>query len=151
MSWGTCFAGSNNTNFGSPALMNDGRFSNWNQDAAINQQIKTKNDITTNYKYRQFLVNNTDSIIERNQIEACGQCCNCPYSHGQNGYMGSNSNNQGPHLYNCSTNNVRPMGYKNSDLKNLYLSSNALNNRLYTPEIALNQIGYINQQFPNYN
>lgn len=145
MSWGTSFTGSNNTNFSSPALMNDGRFSNWNQDASINQQIKTKNGITTNNKYRQFLVKNTDSIIERNQHEACGQCCNSPLNYAAHDNQGINSN-KAPYLYNCPANNGQPVGYKNSDLKNLYLSSSVLNNRLYTPEVSHNQNEYIKQQ-----
>ena len=99
MSWGTCFAGSNNTNFSYPALMSDGRFSNWSQDAVINQQIRNKNGITTNLNYRKFLVNNANSIIERNQQEACGQCCNCPTNYGV--YDKSNPN-QVPYLYNSS-------------------------------------------------
>ena len=148
MSWGTCFAGSNNTNFSYPALMSDGRFSNWSQDAVINQQIRNKNGITTNLNYRKFLVNNANSIIERNQQEACGQCCNCPTNYGV--YDKSNPN-QVPYLYNCPDNNGRPIGYANSDLKNLYLSSSQLNSRLYRPEIPTNQIGYINDRLPNYN
>ena len=146
MSWGTSFTGSNNTNFSFPALMNDGRFSNWSQDANINQQIKTKNGITTNNKYRQFLVNNADSIIERNQYEASGQCCNSQLNYATPDTQGINSN-KAPYLYNCSANNGQPVGYTNSDLKNLYLSSSELNNRLYPQEVSHTQNEYIKQQF----
>ena len=148
MSWGTCFAGSNNTNFSYPALMSDGRISSWSQDAAINEQIKNNNGINSNFRYRQFLVNNTDSIISRNQVEACGQCCLCPSNYG---LFDNPNSNKTPYLYNCPNNNGRPIGYKNSDLKNLYLSSAALNSRLYTPEVSLNQMGYIRSGLPNYN
>ena len=78
MSWGTCYSGSNNIHAGFPALMSDGRWAaNWEPGCAINNQLKKQVGITNNYEYRQYLIKNADSVITKNQMEACNNCCAC--------------------------------------------------------------------------
>ena len=75
MSWGTCYAGSNNIHFDSPPLMDDGRnYSSWQQDAVSNNNIKVNANIKSNADYRKYLINNADKIIKINQYEACNNC-----------------------------------------------------------------------------
>ena len=64
MSWGTCYAGSNNIHFDFPPIMSDGRnFAKWQPGAKINQEIRKENDIKSNWQYRQFLTENSDTKI----------------------------------------------------------------------------------------
>ena len=104
MSWGTCYAGSNNIHFDFPPIMTDGRnYATWQPGAVINENIRKKENIKTNWQYRKYLTQNADSIIKYNQLEACDQCCSCPAKYGKEQQM-SNT----PYLYkSCSDNSWR--------------------------------------------
>ena len=55
MSWGTCYAGSNNIHMGFPPLMSDGRnYSTWNPACDLNTKLRNKLGISNNYDYRQL-------------------------------------------------------------------------------------------------
>ena len=72
MSWATCFSGSNNIHFNFPPIMQDGRtYSSYQPEAVVNQRIQEVNNINTNWKYRQFLTQNADQIMQFNTTEAC--------------------------------------------------------------------------------
>jgi len=144
MSWGTCTNGSNNIHFDFPPIMNDGRnFATWQPGAVINKQIRKENNITTNSQYRQFLTENADSIIKSNQMDACDNCCYCPAM--KSGEPISNT----PFLYTSCMEKTQPYGYDDSDLKNLYLSSNQLESRMVAPIISQEQ--FLKQKIPNPN
>ena len=51
-----------------PPNMTDGRsiFSTWQNDTQINEQLIKKNNITSNWEYRQFLTKNATTIMEYN-------------------------------------------------------------------------------------
>jgi hypothetical protein len=71
----------NNFHSNFPALMSDGRsFSNWQPTAVLNDQIRTRENLKTNWSYRQYLQNNADSIIAFDQSTACQQT-GCPYAY----------------------------------------------------------------------
>ena len=54
MSWGTCYAGSNNIHFNYPPIMTDGRnYADWQPGAVINERIKEQAGIKSNSQYRQ--------------------------------------------------------------------------------------------------
>lgn len=144
MSWGTCYAGSNNIHFDFPPIMNDGRnFAKWQPGAQINEEIRKENDIKSNWQYRKYLTTNADSIIKSNQLEACDECCYCPAL--KTGEPISNT----PFLYKSCMDKSQPYGYENSDLKNLYLTSTQLQARMVAPAITQDQI--LQQQYPNPN
>jgi hypothetical protein len=64
-----------------PALMSDGRsFSNWQPTAVLNDQIRTREHLKTNWEYRQYLQKNANSIIAFDQSTACQQT-GCPYAY----------------------------------------------------------------------
>ena len=145
MTWGTCYSGSNNIHFDFPPIMSDGRnFATWQPGAIVNEEIKVRENIKTNWQYRQYLTNNADSIIKYNQLAACDQCCSCPAKYGD-GKEISNS----PFLYKSCTESTQPYGYENSDLKNLYLDEYQLQCRLITPVITQEQL--LKGKFPNFN
>ena len=65
MSWGTCYAGSNNIHFDFPPIMADGRnYASWQPESVINNKIREKEKINTNWEYRQFLTNNAIQIMK---------------------------------------------------------------------------------------
>tara|TARA_Y100000768_G_C23983313_1_gene687183 strand:- start:2925 stop:3362 length:438 start_codon:yes stop_codon:yes gene_type:complete len=145
MSWATCYSGSNNIHFESPPIMNDGRnYASWQPGAVINNEIKKKTGIKTNWQYRKYLIDNADGIIKYNQTEACNETGSCPENYTNNG-KGPNT----PYLYSSCTSKEQPYGYNNSDLKNLYLSEYQLQCRLVTPVLSQDQL--IQQKYPNFN
>jgi|TARA_B110000858_G_C17722585_1_gene436007 hypothetical protein len=158
MSWGTCYSGSNNIHFDFPPIMADGRnYATWQPGAVINEQIRQKEGIKTNWQYRAYLTNNADSIIKQNQLAACNDCCSCParYTNQQSHSPNIVTMNKEkvadaqPFLYKSCTDGSQPYGYETSDLKNLYLSEQQLQSRMVTPVISQSQL--LQQRFPNYN
>lgn len=144
MSWGTCYKGSNNIHADFPALMSDGQWAtNWEPACAINSELKKSVGITNNYNYRQYLINNADHIIQQNQNSANG---NCGASHA-NFNMEDVIKQPVKHIFKSSVDTSQPFGYQNSDLKNMYLSSKALDSRLVAPIMTQAQM----LSMPNFN
>lgn len=144
MSWGTCYKGSNNIHADFPALMSDGNWAtNWEPACAINNQIKSHAGITNNYEYRQYLINNADKIVAKNQMDACDNCCSC----WENFKDRNTSKNPTKYIYKSCSDKTQPFGYENSDLKNMYLSSKVLQSRIAAPIMTQSQM----LQFANYN
>lgn len=135
MSWGTCYKGSNNIHFDYPALMSDGRiYTNWDPACEKNKSLIRENNIKTNFQYRQFLINNSESIINSNNNQAQDHCGVCRY-----GYPLQVNTNNGKYLYKSVNDNHQPYGYENSDLKNVYLSRQQLESRLSAPIMSQQQ------------
>jgi len=146
MSWGTCYSGSNNIHFDFPPIMNDGRnYASWQPGSKISDDIRKDAGITTNWQYRKYMVENANSIIRHNQIEACDQCCACPARYGaqQEGIPKT------PFLYKSCEDKSQPYGYETSDLKNIYLSKYDLQCRMYTPVLTQDQL--IKKEYQNSN
>ena len=128
MSWGTCYAGSNNIHFDYPPLMSDTRnFTSWESACDKNNKIIAQNNITTNYSYRQYLINNASSIMNQNKSIACNECGFCQFT------QNPQPQEVGKYLYKSCSDMSQPYGYENSDLKNMYLSRQALQSRLAAP------------------
>lgn len=144
MSWGTCYRGSNNIHAGFPALMSDGQWAtNWEPACTINNEIKREVGITNNYEYRQFLINNADKVVIKNQREACGQCCSC-----MNQFENTNVIQQpNKYIFKSCADKTQPFGYQHSDLKNLYTSAQSLQSRLSAPIMTQSQM----LNLPNWN
>ena len=64
--------GSNNKYRDFPPLMSDGRsiVSNSQNIAILNKKFITDNGITSNWKYRQYMINNANTIMEYNYRES---------------------------------------------------------------------------------
>lgn len=140
MSWGTCYNGSNNIHFDFPPIMSDGRnYASWVPACDTNNKLQSKLGLTSNYAYRQYLIKNADKVIESNQVGACDQCCSCPAKYG------STNVNHGKYLYKSCNDGSQPYGYETSDLKNMYLSRRALEERTKAP--ILSQYGYLVKGF----
>jgi len=108
----------NNVYVNFPGLMNDGReFNNQDPNANLNNQILKKGSIVSNAEYRKYLMDNADSIIDKNRnttfFESSNVKNNIPTSQLQN-----------PNAP--------------SDLKVLYLSREELQSHLYNKPINVN-------------
>ena len=136
MSWATCFSGSNNIHFNFPPIMQDGRtYSSYQPEAVVNQRIQEVNNINSNWKYRQFLTQNADQIMQFNTTEAC-------YTLGLNPHYATNAtpSSNVPFLYKSTFDTSSPgFGYPTSDLKNPYLSRQQLEARMISPSITMNE------------
>jgi hypothetical protein len=147
MSWGTCYAGSNNIHSDFPPIMHDGRnYADWQPGAVINDNIRKEANIKSNWEYRSYLCKNADTIIKMNQLSACGDCCanTAQYGVGQ-----PVANNNSPYLYKSCLDTTVKYGYENSDLKNLYLNDYSLQARMVTPVISQSEL--LNQGIPRAN
>ena len=146
MSWGKCYAGSNNIHSDFPTIMNDGRnFANWQPGAAINEYIRQQAHITSNWAYRNYLSKNADAIIKYNQMSAYGECGATTVQYGAGVPVSNNS----PYLYKSTLDETKQYGYENSDLKNLYLSDVNLQSRMVTPVFTQSELLY--NQIPRAN
>jgi hypothetical protein len=133
MSWGTAYSGSNNIHFNFPPIMEDGRtFSSWVPGSAINDQLKATHNIQSNWDYRQFLMHNSDNIIEGNMQQAFYQT----------GYVSIQNQpvTNSPFLYASVADKNQPYGYEDSDLKNIYMTRETLQSRMVSPVITQDQM-----------
>ena len=132
MSWGTAYSGSNNLHFNFPPIMDDGRtYTSWIPGSAINDQLRSQNNIDSNWTYRQFLMHNSINIMDGNMQQCFSQS-------GYSNLYGQTVSNS-PFLYATVADKSQPYGYENSDLKNLYLSRNDLQSRMVAPIVTQDQ------------
>jgi hypothetical protein len=132
------------TNF--PPIMMDGRSitSTWQPEAMINADLIDRNNIKSNWQYRNFLTKNASDIMKYNFLESANdvgyykRAIDIP-SIQTNTYIPS-QNSYTPYLYNSLTDNSRPTGYVSSNLKDLYLSREDLESRKISPAITQDQL-----------
>jgi hypothetical protein len=117
--------------------MNDGRnFSGWQPGNAVNESIRRSENIKTNWDYRRYLTTNADQIMKINRIDAVNAS-----GHGSfevNPYEEEQRNV--PFMYSSVMDTREPFGYVQSDLKDMYLSREALQSRMVAPEITQEQV-----------
>lgn len=134
MSWGTCYSGSNNIHFNFPPIMTDGRnYSSWQPEAIVNERIQKKENIHTNWDYRQFMTQNGIEIMKIDNQESC-------YYLGLNPHYNSNKtpSDKVPFMYSSSMDTRSPgFGYPTSNLKNVYLSREQLQAKQFSPSIIV--------------
>ena len=78
-----CEKTSNNKYFNCPALMSDGRiFTDYRSSTKVNEDLMKITDINNSYKYRQFLIDNGQNIIDLNNdyINDKGDCNECNFN-----------------------------------------------------------------------
>lgn len=127
---------SNNQYDNFPPLMSDGRalVASWQPEAVANKQLINENGITSNWQYRRYLTQNANSIMKTNFRESANDV----------GYIKlddkSESSTGGPFSFKSFLDDSKPLGYKTSDLKNLYLSREQLNARKVSPAITQEQL-----------
>ena len=135
---------SNNKYPGFPPLMSDGRavIGSWQPESTENANLIESNGIKTNWQYRQYLTKNSKDILEYNFRESCNDAgyfkrpIDLP-SIQSDTISGMNNN---PFLFGTITDNRKPPGYEDSDLKQMYLSREQLNARTIAPMITQEEL-----------
>ena len=134
-SWTTQNSGLNNTYYTMPPLMCDGRnYTSWQPESVINDQIKQDAGINSNWKYRQYLQNNANSIMKFNSMETIAASGNNPYAV-DNKVASSNT----PYLFSSTHDTSKHnFGFNNSNLKQDYLTKQQMSARMIAPSIPTN-------------
>ena len=133
--WAQCYSASNNIHFDAPPIMADGRiYSSYQPQATVNDNLRAREGIKTNWEYRRYLVNHADEICKFNCTGAINEL-GLPV-HTRNGTTSSANT---PFLFASTFDTNRPaFGYTDSDLKNPYLSREQLQARLTSPSVQNN-------------
>ena len=93
--------GTNNKYFSCPAQMADGRiFTDYEPNCELNNTIQGEHQIKNSYVYRQYLINNAESLIDRNRTvnaaqNGCSACQNPLKDSTMSGMSANNNNNTG--------------------------------------------------------
>lgn len=137
------YLGYNNQFESLPPHMHDGRImtNSWQPGTEKNEQVIKENNITTSWEYRQFMINNANTIRNYNYKEACFEmgCENFEKAYAIN----SNKVNEEyavPYRYTSNDDNTVPVGYVNSDLKSAYLSREELAGRKVAAAITQEEL-----------
>lgn len=101
----------------------------WQPQAFVNNKIIQDSNITSNWKYRQYIQNNANQIMKYNSMEAVSASGNNPYY----GMDTTQSSANMPHLYNS----LHAQSVTNdSDLKRDFLNKQRLSARMVSPSIS---------------
>jgi glucan-binding YG repeat protein len=122
-----------------PPLMSDGRSitASYQPESSINNEILHLNNIKSNWEYRNYLVANANQIMETNFRESCNDTgyfvkqYEVPFSN----EVVKDTNNP-PFHYNKDNLDQKPFGYASSDLKDMYLSREQLNDKKFSEPIT---------------
>ncbi len=100
----------------------------WQPDCKINNEIKSVSNITSNWKYRQYMQSNANQIMKYNAMESI-------YSSGNNPYALNNtiSSPNVPRKFDSLHDESKP--FINSDLKQSFLKKQQFNATLIAPSI----------------
>ncbi len=136
----------NNRFAGFPPLMCDGRclIASWQPEADINNQLLQKNNIRSNWEYRQYLTNNAPAIMRENFISSANDV----------GYYERNATEIGepnykpisatsisrPFMYSSILEPPTHLGNENTDLKTEYLTREQLNARHFSPVVTQDEL-----------
>jgi len=128
---------SNNKYEGFPPLMSDGRAitASYQPNAILNDYLLKEIGINSNWEYRQYLMKNGKEIMKYNCVQAANDS---GYVKRYSDIMPSKFST--PYLYKSDSSMARPTGYKESDLKDLYISREQLESRMVAPEITQEQL-----------
>ena len=124
-----------------PPLMSDGRslIATYQSETDTNAITIKSNGIKSNWQYRNYLIDNGESIMRENFREACNDV----------GYFerfspstadGKEKIKSAPYMYSSYMDGAKPQGYANSDLKDMYLSREQLNSRRVAPTLTQDQL-----------
>ena len=135
----------NNVYPGFPPMMEDGRslIASYQPEADLNANLLKSQNIKSNWQYRQYLTNNSESIIKDNFRESCNDVGYFQRLH-QTDIIKSKPTT--PYKYSSYLDNNNASASANSDLKDMYLSREQLNSRKISPSITQEQIFRGNHQ-----
>jgi len=103
----------------------------WNPDDSTNSKMKYDSNITSNWKYRQYMQKNANEIMKYNTMQMMNSSGNNPYTVLNTSPVGNT-----PYLYNSTHDNSGPAyGFRNTDLKQSYMTKEQMKSRMIAPSI----------------
>lgn len=109
-------------------------YSLWQPEAETNNKILLDTGINSNWKYRQYIQKNANQIMKYNTMGTIYTSGNNPYT-----ILNNAPTNKSPYLYSSIYDNKNPIyGFKNSDLKQDYMSKQQIQARMISPSIPTN-------------
>ena len=126
-----------------PPLMCDGRCvqASWQPEADLNNAILKRNNIQSNWEYRQYLTANAAEIMRQNFIESATDV-----GYYERNYRDAASGNAAPvytgrpFLYASVLDPQQPLGDNRSDLKAEYLTREMLAVRQFAPAVTQEEL-----------
>lgn len=101
-------------------------------ESVVNTNLQKNGNITSNWKYRQYLQKNANDIMKYNTYEAI-------YTSGNNPYANRGEADSNPFLYKSTyDNSVAKVSHPNTDLRNAYLEKEQFKSRMISPSIPAN-------------
>ena len=109
-------------------------YSLWQPDSSTNRKIQVDTGINSNWKYRQYMQKNANEIMKFNTMQSINTSGNNPYT-----VLNTKTVGNTPYLYNSIHDISRPeYGFRNSDLKQDYISKQQIKSRMVAPSIPTN-------------
>lgn len=103
----------------------------WQPEATVNNKIHRESNITSNWKYRQYIQKNANQIMKYNTMESIYASGNNPYT-----ILGVEETNKTPFLYNSTHDSNHPKyGFRNSDLKQNFMTKQQMQAKMISPSI----------------
>lgn len=103
----------------------------WQPEAAVNNNIHQESNITSNWKYRQYIQKNANQIMKYNTMQAINASGNNPYT-----ISGVEPANTSPFLYTSTHDTNHPIyGFTNSDLKQDFMKKQQIQAKMISPYI----------------
>lgn len=133
-----------------PPKMADGRslISSWNAESAETETFKRDNmedafnlsPLSPNWAYRRYMQKNGYQIMAKNFVDTANDTGveipdQEPDVYDQIVGGGEKGSRNAPYAFNSLGDSSQPAGYQESDLKDLYMSREQLNSRLYAPSV----------------
>jgi hypothetical protein len=99
-----------------------------------NKKIIDDAGIQTNWQYRQYIQKNANDIMKYNTMQSIQASGNNPYT-----LLNTKPVQNTPYLYNSvHDTSIPPYGFKNSDLKQNYMTKEQMKSRMVSPSISTN-------------
>jgi hypothetical protein len=108
---------------------------NFKQDIndLTNKQIRDNTGIQTNWQYRQYIQKNANDIMKYNTMQSIQASGNNPYT-----VLNTKPVQNTPYLYNSIHQVQGSSFYRNSDLKQNYMTKEQMKSRMISPSISTN-------------
>jgi len=109
-------------------------YNSWQPGNTTNNKIHTDANITSNWKYRQYMQKNAKDIMKYNTMQYINASGNNPYT-----LLNTEPTNNTPYLYTSVHDTKNPSyGFTDSDLKQDYLQKIQIKSRMIAPTISTN-------------
>ena len=106
----------------------------WQPEATTNNNILHDSKLNSNWKYRQYMQNNAGQIMKYNTMSSIYSSGNNPYT-----VLNNTPTEKTPYNFYSIHNTSSPAyGFRNSDLKQDFMTKERMNARMVAPSIPTN-------------